>query len=191
MSAVTNVTMSTVRVAYWLNYSGAIIIIGSYVAASFQHDALSWLRALKYEDSKNFKTRSVNLMLDKHAAMWRALFDFDIVANNLHEQGRNLPQPHCTHTHTHHHRQRCESICHANSKPHSHTHRHRHIFIVAHSHFHALSLSPSYLPSAPVGNGISSPPSRRQVIVGVGEPVAAHFRVTFEPSRMTMSVLVG
>lgn len=131
------------RVAHWVNYSGAIIIIGSYVAASFQHDALSWLRALKSEDSKNFKTRSANLMLDKHAAMWRALFDFDIVANNLHEQGRNLPQPHCTHTHTNHHRQRCESICHANSKPHSHTHRHRHrhIFIVAHSHFHALSLS--------------------------------------------------
>lgn len=118
--------MSTVRVAHWLNYSGAIIIIGSYVAASFQHDALSWLRALKSEDSKNFKTRSANLMLDKHAAMWRALFDFDIVANNLHEQGRNLPQPHCTHTH--HHRQRCESICHANSKPHSHTHTQTHIY---------------------------------------------------------------
>lgn len=47
------------------------------------------------------------------------------------------------------------------------------------------------LPSVPFGTGIGSPPSRRQVMVGVGEPVAAHFNVTFEPSRTTISVLVG
>lgn len=48
-----------------------------------------------------------------------------------------------------------------------------------------------YIPSVPFGIGIGSPPSLRHVIVGVGEPVAAHFNVTFEPSRITISVLVG
>lgn len=87
------------------------------------------------------------------------------------------------------HRISPESICHANSsciririRIRIHIHNRTHTFI----HYTA-----AHLPSAPLGNGISSPPSRRQVIVGVGEPVAAHFRVTFEPSRMTISVLVG
>lgn len=47
------------------------------------------------------------------------------------------------------------------------------------------------LPSCPPGKGIGSPLSRLQVIVGVGDPVAAHFNVTLLPSRITISVLVG
>ena len=45
------------------------------------------------------------------------------------------------------------------------------------------------LPSPPAGRVRGSLPSRRHVITGVGEPRAAHLRVTLLPSRTTMSVL--
>lgn len=38
---------------------------------------------------------------------------------------------------------------------------------------------------------MGSPPSRRHVMLGAGEPEAAHLKVTELPSRTTMSVLVG
>lgn len=47
------------------------------------------------------------------------------------------------------------------------------------------------LPSTPFGSAIARPFSRRHTICGGGDPVAAHLNVTFEPSRTTMSVLVG
>lgn len=47
------------------------------------------------------------------------------------------------------------------------------------------------LPSLPSIKLIASPFSRRHVIVGVGEPVAAHFNVTLFASVTTISVLVG
>lgn len=47
------------------------------------------------------------------------------------------------------------------------------------------------LPSMLPGSLIVSPSSRRNVIVGGGEPVAEHFNVTLLPSFTTMSVLVG
>lgn len=47
------------------------------------------------------------------------------------------------------------------------------------------------LPSSPLANSMGTPLSRRHVIVGSGEPVAAHLSVTLLPSRTTMSVLVG
>lgn len=43
------------------------------------------------------------------------------------------------------------------------------------------------LPSMPPGNLIGSPSSRRNVMVGVGEPVAEHCNVTLLPSLTTMS----
>lgn len=46
-------------------------------------------------------------------------------------------------------------------------------------------------PSWPFPSGISSPPSRLQLILGVGFPAAAHLRVTLLPSLTTMSALVG
>lgn len=46
-------------------------------------------------------------------------------------------------------------------------------------------------PSLPPWSIIFSPPSLRQVMLGAGDPVAAHFKVTLLPSRTTMSVLVG
>lgn len=49
----------------------------------------------------------------------------------------------------------------------------------------------SHLPSWPSIKLIASPFSRRQVIVGVGEPVAAHLSVTLFASVTTISVLVG
>lgn len=76
-------------------------------------------------------------MLDKHAAMWGALFDFDIVANNLHGRGGGELPTATLHT----------PIANAASPfvmqtaDHTAPHTHAHIFIVAHSHFHALSLS--------------------------------------------------
>jgi hypothetical protein len=56
---------------------------------------------------------------------------------------------------------------------------------------HLQQKYPIHLPSCPLPKGILSPPSRRQVILGWGVPVAAHRSVTFVPSRTTMSVLVG
>lgn len=47
------------------------------------------------------------------------------------------------------------------------------------------------LPSSPLASSMGTPLSRRHVIVGSGEPVAAHLSVTLLPSRTTMSVLVG
>lgn len=47
------------------------------------------------------------------------------------------------------------------------------------------------LPSTPPGRLIGSPPSRRHVMVGAGEPVATHLSVTLLPSVTTISVLVG
>lgn len=46
------------------------------------------------------------------------------------------------------------------------------------------------LPSMPPGNLIGSPSSRRNVIVGGGEPVAEHLNVTLLPSFTTMSLLL-
>lgn len=48
-----------------------------------------------------------------------------------------------------------------------------------------------YLPSTPFGSVIGNAFSRRQTIWGCGDPFAVQRRVTFEPSRTTMSVLVG
>lgn len=50
---------------------------------------------------------------------------------------------------------------------------------------------PHHSPSLPPSSIILSPLSLRQVMLGAGEPVAAHFSVTLLPSRTTMSVLVG
>lgn len=49
----------------------------------------------------------------------------------------------------------------------------------------------NYSPSLPPCSIIFSPLSLFQVMFGVGEPVAAHFRVTLLPSLTTISVLVG
>lgn len=46
-------------------------------------------------------------------------------------------------------------------------------------------------PSVSLDSIILSPPSRLHVMVGAGEPVAAHLNVTLLPSRTIMSVLVG
>lgn len=46
-------------------------------------------------------------------------------------------------------------------------------------------------PSMPLWSAIFSLPSRRHVMFGWGEPVAAHLSVTLLPSLTTMSVLVG
>lgn len=46
------------------------------------------------------------------------------------------------------------------------------------------------LPSFVLLRKIGRPSSLRQFIVGAGEPVAAQRKVTFVPSRTTMSVLV-
>lgn len=46
-------------------------------------------------------------------------------------------------------------------------------------------------PSSPDGSWMGSPPSLRHTICGEGAPVAAHLKVTLEPSRTAMSVLVG
>lgn len=46
-------------------------------------------------------------------------------------------------------------------------------------------------PSVSFGSIILSPCSRFHVIMGAGDPVAAHFNVTLLPSRTIMSVLVG
>ena len=45
-------------------------------------------------------------------------------------------------------------------------------------------------PSLPFPRTIVCPSSLLQVILGVGEPVAAHLKVTLLPSRTTISVLV-
>lgn len=47
------------------------------------------------------------------------------------------------------------------------------------------------VPSVPPGNLIRSPSSRRNVMVGGGEPVAEHFKVVLLPSLTTISLLVG
>lgn len=62
---------------------------------------------------------------------------------------------------------------------------------LSHNVIHAYLCDVAYKPSLPPGNLIGSPSSRRNVIVGGGEPVAEHFRVTLLPSLTTISVLVG
>ena len=49
-----------------------------------------------------------------------------------------------------------------------------------------LIIIPSWVPRV-----INSPDSRLQVMLGAGEPVAAHRKVTLLPSLTTISVLVG
>lgn len=47
------------------------------------------------------------------------------------------------------------------------------------------------LPSRPFPKEIGSPSSLLHVTVGFGDPLAAHLRLTLEPSLTTISALVG